>query len=49
MLTIIVTDLEVNKDFELVEYNKRGDKCIIYSKEYGHCSQIRSKLKLKNK
>ena len=45
---ITVIDTEVNKEFDLVSIDLFEGKVVIYSKEYGHCSQVLSKIKFTN-
>ena len=48
MKTLTVIDLEVNKEFDLVSIDLKECKVVIYSKEYGYCSQKMSKIKFTN-
>jgi hypothetical protein len=48
MKKIIVIDLEVNKEFELIDLHLDEDKVVIRNDEYGFCSQDLSKIKFTN-
>ena len=48
MNKVIVIDLEVNKEFELVDINLQEGKVVIRSDEYGFCSQVLSKIQFTN-
>ena len=43
-----VIDLEVNKEFDLIDINLSEGKVVIRSDEYGFCSQEISKIKFTN-
>jgi hypothetical protein len=46
---IKVIDLEVNKEFNLVEIRMNEGIVIIQNDEYGTCNQLLSKIKFTNK
>jgi len=48
MKKIIVIDLEVNKEFVLIDIDIKTNKAVIYNDEYRYCSQKLSKIKFTN-
>lgn len=48
MKKLIVIDLEVNKEFELIQIDLDKNSVVIRSDEYGFCSQDLSKIKFTN-